>query len=110
MTTLLSREEVPTTETDMAKAPPADPVRVACHAEALSDAGMDRAVFEAAFSALKGDGNLRVNDVIAIAVAYRGGGVRPRSRTQALELIERRFVEIVRDAKKNAAAARMRPW
>ena len=52
MTTLLSRDEVPTTETDMAKAPPADPVRVACHAEALSDAGMDRAVFEAAFSPL----------------------------------------------------------
>jgi hypothetical protein len=48
--------------------------------------------------------------VIAIAVAYRGGGVRPRSRTQALEMIEKRFVEIVRDARKNAAAARMRPW
>ena len=110
MTTLLSREEASTTETDMAKAAPADPILVARHADALSGAGMDRAAFEVAFSALKGDRNVRVNDVIAIAVAYRGGGVRPRSKTHALEMIERRFVEIVRDAKKNAAAARMRPW
>jgi len=110
MTTLLSREEAPTTDTDMAKAPPADPVLVARHAEALSAAGEDRTAFQAAFSALRGDQALRVNDVVAIAVAYRGGGVRPRSKTQALEMIERRFVEIVRDTKKIASAARMRPW
>ena len=109
MTTLLSREEAPTTDTDMAKAP-ADPLLVARHADALAAAGKDRAAFEAAFSALKEDDDLRINDAIAIAVAYRGGGVRPRSKTQALEMIEKRFVEIVRDAKKNAAAARMRPW
>jgi hypothetical protein len=110
MTAVLSREEAPTTDTDMAKAPPADPVLVACHSEALCAAAGDREAFEAAFSALKIDHKLRVNDVIAIAVAYRGGGVRPRSKAQALEMIEKRFVEIVRDAKKNAAAARMRPW
>jgi hypothetical protein len=108
MTALLSRE--PTTDTDMAKAPPADPVLVARHTEALSAAAGDRAAFEAAFSAMKSDHKLKVNDVIAIAVAYRGGGMRPRSKIQALEMIEKRFVEIVRDAKKIATAARMRPW
>lgn len=77
---------------------------------ALAAAGRDRSAFEAVLSELKEDEDLRANDVIAIAVAYRGGGVRPRSKTHALEMIERRFVEIVRDAKKNAVASRVRPW
>lgn len=106
----LPAQEAPATETEMAKAAPADPVIVARYAEALAAAGRDRSAFEAVLSELKEDEDLRANDIIAIAVAYRGGGVRPRSKAHALEMIERRFVEIVRDAKKSAVASRVRPW
>jgi hypothetical protein len=106
----LPAQEAPATETEMAKAAPANPVLVARYAEALAAAGRDRPAFEAVLSDLKEDDDVRANDMIAIAVAYRGGGVRPRSKAHALEMIERRFVEIVRDAKKNAVASRARPW
>src|SRR5262245_51852330 len=105
-----SAQEEAATETEMAKAAPADPLLVARYAEALAAAGRDRSAFEAVLSELKEDEDLRANDMISIAVAYRGGGVRPRSKTHALEMIERRFVEIVRDAKKNSIASRVRPW
>ena len=110
MTTLFPSEEVPTTEIDMAKAARADPALVVRHADALAAAGEDRVAFETALAELRADEELRVNDVIAIAVGYRRGGVRPRSKTQALQMIEKRFVEIVRDAKRNAVASRVRPW
>jgi hypothetical protein len=110
MTELLAEEEALTTETEMAKAAPADPVLVSRYADALANAGMNRSAFEAVLSGLKEDEGARVNDIIAIAVAYRGGGVRPRSKKQALEMIEKRFVEIVRDTKKNSVASRVRPW
>lgn len=103
-------QEASATETDMAKAAPADPVLVSRYADALASAGGNRSAFEAVFSELKEDADLRANDMIAIAVSYRGGGVRPRSKRHALEMIEHRFVEIVRDAKKNAIAGRARPW
>ena len=110
MAMLVAQEEAPAPETDMAKAAPADPVAVARYADALSAAGRNRLDFEAVLSELKGDKDLRVNDMIAIAVAYRGGGTRPRSKTHALQMIEKRFVEIVLDAKRNAIASRVRPW
>lgn len=106
----LPAQEEPATENEMAKAAPADPVLVARYVEALAAAGRDRSAFEAVLSELKEDEDLRVNDIIAIAVAYRGGGVRPRSKAHALETIGKRFVEIVRDAKKNSIASRVRPW
>jgi hypothetical protein len=110
MATLATPDVDPATETDMAKAAPADPVLVSRYAEALSAAGMSRAAFETILLELKEDVDVRVNDVIGIAVAYRGGGPRPRSKKHALEMIEKRFVEIVRDAKKSAIASRVRPW
>jgi hypothetical protein len=110
MTTLVGQEETTAADTDMAKAAPADPVLVSRYVEALAAAGRSRSAFEAVLSQLKSDGDARANDVIAIAVAYRGGGTRPRSKAHALEMIEKRFVEIVRDAKKNSIASRVRPW
>src|SRR5262245_46607588 len=109
MTTLSAQNEVPTSETDMAKAAP-NPVHVSRYADALAVAGRNRSAFVAALSQLKEDEDVRANDIIAIALAYRGGGERPRSKAHALEMIERRFVEIVRDAKKKAIASRVRPW
>jgi len=105
-----AQEEAQAAETDMAKAAPADPARVSHYAEAFAAAARDRAAFEAVLSELEQDVYVRANDVIAIAVLYRGGGLRPRSKAQALQMIEKRFVEIVRDAKKNALASRVRPW
>jgi hypothetical protein len=110
MTTLIDQEQAQVTEADMAKAAPADPVLVSRYAAALAAAGMSRSDFENVLAELKEDEDVRANDVIAIAVAYRGGGTRPRSKTHAMELIEKRFVEIVRDAKKKSIAARVRPW
>jgi hypothetical protein len=98
------------TETEMAKAAPADPDIVSRYADALSAAGRDRSAFEALLLELKEDKAVGVNDMIAIALAYRGGGTRPRSKKHALEVIEKRFVEIVRDAKKSSIASRVRPW
>ena len=110
MTALIAQEAAPVAETDMAKAAPADPVLVSRYAEALAAAETNRSAFEATLSELKEDEDVRANDMIAIAVAYRGGGERPRSKKHALEMIEKRFVEIVRDAKKSAIASRVRPW
>jgi hypothetical protein len=94
----------------MAKANPADPTLVSLHAKALKAAGRSRTAFETALDNLRADEHLRVNDIIEIALVYRGGGVRPRSKAQAMETITKRFVEIVRDAKKTAVASRVRPW
>jgi hypothetical protein len=110
MATLSAQKEVSASEIDMAKPGTADSVLVSRYADALAAAGGNRPAFQATLSELKGDKDLRVNDVLAIAVAYRGGGVRPRSKAHALEMIERRFVEIVRDAKKKSIASRVRPW
>jgi hypothetical protein len=110
MAMLVAQEEAPAPEIDMAKAAPSDPVVVARYAEALSAAGRNRSDFEAVLLELKRDKCLRVNDMIAIALAYRGGGTRSRSKTHALQMIEKRFVEIVLDAKRNAIASRVRPW
>lgn len=107
MTALVAQDEAPAAETDMAQAPPANPLLVSRYAEALGAVGGNRSAFQTILSEIK---NIRANDVIAIAIAYRGGGVRPRSKTHALEMIEKRFVEIVRDAKKSAIASRVRPW
>jgi hypothetical protein len=109
MTALIAQEEATTAEADMAKAP-ANAVLVSRYAEALAAAGGRRSAFEAVLSELREDEDVRANDMIAIAVEYRGGGARPRSKAHALEMIEKRFVEIVRDAKKSAIASRVRPW
>lgn len=110
MKTLSAQKEVPVSEIDMAKRAPADPVVVSRYTDALAAAAGNRSAFQATLSELKGNKDLRVDDVLAIAVAYRGGGVRPRSKAHALQMIERRFVEIVRDAKKKSIASRARPW
>jgi hypothetical protein len=110
MTASLALEETPATETDMAKAAPADPVLVSRYAEALAAVGRNRIAFEELLSEIKSDTDVRKNDIVEIAVVYRGGGVRPRSKRHALEMIEKRFVEIVRDAQKRTMASRARPW
>src|SRR5262245_36480200 len=104
-----TQEGAPTAETDMAKGAPADTVLVSRYAEALAAAGRNRFAFEIIFENLKADKGIRANDLVEIAVAYRGGGVRPRSKKHALEMIEKRFVELVRDAKKSSIASRVRP-
>jgi hypothetical protein len=108
MAVLIAQEQA-RAETDMAKAPPADPALVSRYAEALAAARESRSAFQAILSEIRENSDLRSNDVISIAIAYRGGGVRPRSKKHALEMIEKRFVEIVRDAKKNLIASRVRP-
>ena len=61
----------------------------------LFAAGRSRSDFKSVLSALKRDKAVRVNDMIEITLAYRGGGTRPRSKVHALQMIEKRFVEIV---------------
>jgi hypothetical protein len=110
MTSLLAYDEAPETEPDMAKAAPADPLLVSRYTKALASAGRNQSAFEAVLSEIKRDKGARANDVVSIALAYRGGGTRPRSKAHALEMIEKRYVEIVRDAKKSSIASRVRPW
>jgi hypothetical protein len=66
--------------------------------------------FEALLSELTEDKTLSVADVVEIALQYRGGGSKPTSRKAALEIISKRFLELIRIKAQIAQAAKARPW
>ena len=88
----------------------ADERKVSAHVSRLTAAKADRPVFETILADLEDDSTLASADLIAIASAYNKGGRKPTSRTAALALIRKRFVEIVRFHAKNKVAEKVRPW
>jgi hypothetical protein len=76
----------------------------------LNAAGRDRASYELVARAIEHDKTLSVSDIVSIALQYRGGGTKPGSKKAALELISRRFLELVRDHAQSVQAAKARPW
>lgn len=90
--------------------PPQKPVDIADYVSALKAAGRDRPRFEATVARIEADTQLRLPDLVAIAVQYRGGGAKPPSKRAALEAIGKRFLELVRDHAQSVQAAKARPW
>ena len=87
-----------------------DEGRVTAYATRLSAAKMDRAAFDAVLRDLEADGALTSAELAAVAHRYNKGGKKPASKAKALDLIRKRFVEIVRTANKNKIAEKARPW
>jgi hypothetical protein len=84
--------------------------RVEPYVERLKDAGRDRRKFDEIIGNMMSDQSLVAADVCAIAVAYRGGGNKPASKKAAIEIISKRFLELVRDHTKTVQAAKARPF
>src|SRR5581483_9296287 len=97
---------------EMAKSPKGKPdeARVSAYASRLAAAKTDRPVFELVMSELESAAGLTSADLIAIAHAYNRGGKKPTSKSAALAMIRKRFVEIVRAANKDKVAEKARPW
>ena len=98
---------------EMARAAPANSEQtrlVAAYVGRLRSAKLDQQAFDSTVSELMTDNVLRVADVVDLATRYRGGGVVPRSKKAALEVIRSRFLELVRDRNKFTQATKSRPW
>jgi hypothetical protein len=76
----------------------------------LIAAKLNREVFEGTLTTLATDTLLSPADVIEIAQRYRGGGTKPTSRKAALEVISKRFLELVRSQAQIEQASKARPW
>lgn len=88
----------------------ADERRVATHLARLTAAKTDRTAFEAALGDLESSGDITSADLVAVAHRYNKGGKKPTSKSAAVAMIRKRFVEIVRTANKKKVAERARPW
>ena len=97
---------------DMAKArkTKVDETKIAGYVGRFTAAKADRPMFETVFAELEGDAAITSAELIAIASAYNKGGRKPGSKSAALALIKKRFVEIVRFHAKNKVAEKARPW
>lgn len=97
---------------DMAKAraTKVNDSRVAAYSSRFVAAKADRPTFEDILAELEEDAAVTAAEVIAIALSYNKGGKKPTSRTAALALIKKRFVEVVRYHAKNKVAEKARPW
>jgi hypothetical protein len=89
---------------------PADELKVAPYDARLKGAKLDRSAFESVYADILADDDLSVTDIIEIALRYRGGGSKPPSRKAALEIISKRFLELVRSKAQIAQAQKARPW
>lgn len=76
----------------------------------LSEAKTEREAFEAVFNELVVDRNMSVADTIELAQRYRGGGSKPGSKKAALEVISKRFLELIRSRNQIKQASKARPW
>ncbi len=83
---------------------------VAAYVLRLKTVGRSRDAFETLVGEMGKDARLVPADLIEIAVQFRGGGNRPSSRKAAIDVISKRFLELVRDHTKAAQAAKVRPW
>ena len=97
---------------EMAKSPKSKPneAKVSAYAGRLAAAKTDRPMFETVVGDIEQATDLTSAELIAIAHAYNRGGKKPTSKTAALAMIRKRFVEIVRAANKDKVAAKARPW
>ena len=80
------------------------------YVDRLRSARIDAANFEVVFAELSACRELMASDVIEIANSYSAAGLRATSKKAALAKIKKRFVELVRQAGKNKAAEKARPW
>ena len=76
----------------------------------LKQAGEVRTDFELVLAEIRADKRLTAADVASVALGYNDGGKKPSSKTAALALISKRYVEIVRFRAKNKVAEKVRPW
>jgi hypothetical protein len=83
---------------------------VTAYVTRLKAVGRDREAFERVFSEIRQDTRLAASDVSTIAIQFRGGGAKPGSKKAAIEVISKRFLELVRDHAKVVQAAKARPW
>jgi hypothetical protein len=88
----------------------ADEAKVSTYVNRLTAAKADRDVFETILAELVDTSAATAADLIAIAHSYNKGGRRPGSKSAALAMIRKRFVEIVRFHAKNKVAEKVRPW
>lgn len=93
---------------DMARARP-DEVLVGDYVQRFGRTGLDREHFNNVLADLVADKRAKAADVVAIAHAYAKGR-KPKSKTDALTAIRKRFVELrqIETLSKNAEKAR--PW
>jgi hypothetical protein len=84
-----------------------DEALVAAFAERLRAVGSDRPAFDSIFAELN---TLKAAELGAIAQRYVGGGKKVNTKSAALALIRKRFVEIIRFHSKNKVAEKTRPW
>lgn len=76
----------------------------------LSELQTEREAFETVFAELGTDRSMSVADTIELAQRYRGGGSKPSSKKAALEIISKRFLELVRSSNQIKQASKARPW
>jgi hypothetical protein len=94
---------------DMARAKAAvNQAAVREHVRRLKAAGVEPDAREFAYSALISDASLSAADVIEISEQFVVPAKRPGSKKAALELISKRFVELARQKKQIAVAAKVR--
>lgn len=96
-------------ECQLAKRPAQEQV-VSQHLDALTAAGRDQHAFDRAIEALRTDATAKTPELIEIAKSYAGRGKKIGSQKVALEIIRKRFIELVRYDAKNKVAKHSRPW
>jgi hypothetical protein len=74
----------------------------------LKLAGTDSEAFLAAIDVVKAE--TTAQELIAIAWAYGGGGIKPTRKDAAVEKIEKRFNELKHKKANGLIAAKARPW
>jgi hypothetical protein len=77
---------------------------VATYVSRLKAAGLQKSTFDEVFAALAADKLAKKGDVLTIASAYVGISLRARSRKDSLNMIEKKFVELVRFEEKQRIA------
>lgn len=75
----------------------------------LSATGLDRDRFDAAYAELSADKRLKAAEIIAIAQSYAKGR-KPRSKSDAMTAIRKRFVELRQIETLSRNAEKARPW
>lgn len=96
-------------ETDEMARGRADDGLVREHAGKLTATGLDREQFDSAYSDLASDKRLKAAEIIAIAQAYAKGR-KPKSKSDAMTAIRKRFVELRQIETLSRNAEKARPW
>ncbi len=93
---------------DMAKAKP-DEVLVGDYVQRFGRTGLNREHFDDVLAELVADKRTKAAEVVAIAHGYAKGR-KPKSKTDALTAIRKRFVELRQIATLRRNAEKARPW